>query len=501
MAWVMPPASPRHHVGPADGVQQLGLAVVDVTHHGDHRRSGRQVLLATFVLAELDVEALQQLAVLVLGRDDLDVVVELRAEHLQRVVGDRLGRGHHLAQVEQHLDQRARRRRRSSRPGRSARPPGPAGPSARHPGGRARHRSPEPASGRTLDGAASWTCDPDGPDPRPDRRHPGCRHDHRDHHDHWAADRRDRHRDRHDREHRHRGVPGCRRRADHLDGLARRDHRRRRAGRRPDAASSPGWAGACPGTPGRPPGAGVRPAGGRGPPGRRRLGTGARRTRPAHALGGGEGVVARARGAGATGPRTTGARQATGRSGTRPRSGLSLAVARRLTGTGGRRQLLAGCARHTGTRARRTRRFGLGSAGVERHGSRAVPGLGRGRRGRGHRIGRLRRRRSGHDRLRRAGRRRGRRGYGCRRHLGRRCGDSLLDRLLGRRRFARQLLSQSAHHWRLHGGGGRSDELPHVPQRREDGLAFDSELFRKLVDTDLCHCSPCWRSAPKVRTS
>ena len=101
------PRLARHHVGLADGVQQLGLAVVDVTHHGDHRRPGRQVLLATFVLAELDVEALQQLAVLVLGRDHLDVVVELRAEHLQRVVGDRLGRRHHLAQVEQHLDQRA----------------------------------------------------------------------------------------------------------------------------------------------------------------------------------------------------------------------------------------------------------------------------------------------------------------------------------------------------------------------------------------------------------
>ena len=102
------PGLARHHVGLADGVQQLGLAVVDVTHDSDHRRARREILLATFVLAELDVEALQQLAVLVLGRDDLDVVVELRTEHLQGVVGHRLGRGHHLAQVEQHLDQRGR---------------------------------------------------------------------------------------------------------------------------------------------------------------------------------------------------------------------------------------------------------------------------------------------------------------------------------------------------------------------------------------------------------
>ena len=31
------------HVGLADGVQQAGLAVVDVTHHGDHRRPGLQM--------------------------------------------------------------------------------------------------------------------------------------------------------------------------------------------------------------------------------------------------------------------------------------------------------------------------------------------------------------------------------------------------------------------------------------------------------------------------
>ena len=65
------------HVGLADRVEQLRLAVVDVTHDGDDRRTSLEVVLAALVLAELDVEALQQLAVLVLGRDDLDVVVEL----------------------------------------------------------------------------------------------------------------------------------------------------------------------------------------------------------------------------------------------------------------------------------------------------------------------------------------------------------------------------------------------------------------------------------------
>ena len=66
MCWVMPPASPAAHVGVPDGVEQLGLAVVDVAHHGHHRRPGLQIFLAALVLAELEVERLQQLAVLFL---------------------------------------------------------------------------------------------------------------------------------------------------------------------------------------------------------------------------------------------------------------------------------------------------------------------------------------------------------------------------------------------------------------------------------------------------
>src|SRR4051794_5827231 len=91
-----------------DRVQQLGLTVVDVTHHGHHRRTRGEVALVALVGAEVDVERLQQLAVLVLRRDDLDVVVQLGAEQLQRLLVHRLGRGHHLAEVEQHLDQRRR---------------------------------------------------------------------------------------------------------------------------------------------------------------------------------------------------------------------------------------------------------------------------------------------------------------------------------------------------------------------------------------------------------
>ena len=64
--------------------------MVDVTHDGDDRGTGDELLLVALVLAELEVEGLEQLAVLVLGRDDLDVVVELLAEQLQRLVVDRL---------------------------------------------------------------------------------------------------------------------------------------------------------------------------------------------------------------------------------------------------------------------------------------------------------------------------------------------------------------------------------------------------------------------------
>ena len=108
MCWVMPPASFAHHVGVPDRVEQLGLAVVDVTHDGDHRRPGHQVGLLALVLAELDVERLQQLPVLFLRGDHLNVVVQLGAEQLQRLVVHRLGGGDHLAEVEEHLHERGR---------------------------------------------------------------------------------------------------------------------------------------------------------------------------------------------------------------------------------------------------------------------------------------------------------------------------------------------------------------------------------------------------------
>ena len=60
-------------VGLADRVEQARLAVVDVTHDGDDRRPDHQVVLVARVLAVGDVEAVEQLAVLLLRADDLDV--------------------------------------------------------------------------------------------------------------------------------------------------------------------------------------------------------------------------------------------------------------------------------------------------------------------------------------------------------------------------------------------------------------------------------------------
>ena len=51
---------------------------------------------------------LEQLALLVLGRDDLDLVAELGAEHLEGLLVERLRRRGHLTEVEQHGDERCR---------------------------------------------------------------------------------------------------------------------------------------------------------------------------------------------------------------------------------------------------------------------------------------------------------------------------------------------------------------------------------------------------------
>ena len=67
------------HLGLADGVQQRGLAVVDVAHDRDHRGARLELLVGVL---ELDLGLR-----LVGGVDDLDLLVELLGEDLDRVVG------------------------------------------------------------------------------------------------------------------------------------------------------------------------------------------------------------------------------------------------------------------------------------------------------------------------------------------------------------------------------------------------------------------------------
>ena len=61
-----------------DHVEQTGLTVVDVAHDGDHRRTGLEVLFSAGVLAVGEVEAVEQLAILVLRADDLHDVSSFR---------------------------------------------------------------------------------------------------------------------------------------------------------------------------------------------------------------------------------------------------------------------------------------------------------------------------------------------------------------------------------------------------------------------------------------
>ena len=83
-------------VGLAHGVEQRRLAVVDVAHDRDHRRALDEVLRGVLELG---------LLVDLVGRvDDLDLLVELVGEDLDRVVGQRLGERGHLAQLHQLLD-------------------------------------------------------------------------------------------------------------------------------------------------------------------------------------------------------------------------------------------------------------------------------------------------------------------------------------------------------------------------------------------------------------
>ena len=96
MCWVMPAGLAGGDLGLADRVEQRGLAVVDVAHDRDDRRADDEVGLGVVE----DGLLLDLLG----GADDLDLALELLGEHLDGLVGERLGQGRHLALLHQLLD-------------------------------------------------------------------------------------------------------------------------------------------------------------------------------------------------------------------------------------------------------------------------------------------------------------------------------------------------------------------------------------------------------------
>ena len=81
----------------ADRVEQRRLAVVDVAHDRHDRRTRDEILLGVLELRRLE---------LLVGRVlDRDLALDLGGDHLDLLVGERLGRGPHLAEVHQDLDE------------------------------------------------------------------------------------------------------------------------------------------------------------------------------------------------------------------------------------------------------------------------------------------------------------------------------------------------------------------------------------------------------------
>ena len=107
MCWVIPTVLRVDNVGVTDRVEQLGLTVVDVAHDRDDRGTRLHILcIVQFFGFEVDVEGLEQFAILVFRRNNLDVVAELCAQCFEGVLIQRLRGGCHLSQVEENGHQR-----------------------------------------------------------------------------------------------------------------------------------------------------------------------------------------------------------------------------------------------------------------------------------------------------------------------------------------------------------------------------------------------------------
>jgi hypothetical protein len=440
-----------------------------VTTGGPGRRVG------VLVDVEVDVERLEQLAVLVLGRDDLELVAELLTEHLEGLLVHRLGGRDHLTEREQNLHQRGRvgvdlvgevrQRRAAGQPDRlavAAWDADAADAGRRHVVEllaplllalastlRTATGTPEGSGcpGATATAGTGTATAAEGGTAAGSTAATGTRAARCTTRAALAAGTA--------------LTPGSR-----SSGRTRRHHAGRRSAgagtalalartRRPARTLTGPWH-----------------AGGAGA-----VGVVARSRRAR--LRRGEGVVARARRARARPDRL---RPGGGRLGSR--CGPLLGRRRRS-----RRRNLRGRRRGRCCMSGRRRRLGSGSRRL--------------RRGRDHRNLRCRRR---HVRLGGGldGRPRGR----LRRRLAGRLGSRRLHARRGRlllhchRRLGRHGVAQLLHHRGLHGGRRRANELTEVVQLLQDVFAVDVELFRELVYPDLCHCSPSrsgsWRPEPSA---
>ena len=92
----------RDHVGVADTVEELGLAVVDVAHHR-HDGRARWTCLVLFVarLGRHGEHALEFDLLFLTRLDELDLCADLGGEQFEHVVGQRLCRRDHLALLQQ----------------------------------------------------------------------------------------------------------------------------------------------------------------------------------------------------------------------------------------------------------------------------------------------------------------------------------------------------------------------------------------------------------------
>ncbi len=90
------------HVRVADAVEELRLAVVDVAHDGDDRRTMRLAGVLAVVVLVVELQQLLQLDLLLFTRiDELDLGTDLGREQLDHVVGQRLRGRDHLALLHQ----------------------------------------------------------------------------------------------------------------------------------------------------------------------------------------------------------------------------------------------------------------------------------------------------------------------------------------------------------------------------------------------------------------